>query len=119
VIQSKKDAQVAKIGKSGPKFNIHIEDAFEKVKLVANKTIKRSVATCLGIGITLLNDLPLLEERVMLNYEKCQITLPQGVNFHFGYYCTQKFVILGTQQLKRVNDIDFFVHEDEFGPILK
>jgi hypothetical protein len=119
VIQSKKDVQVAKIGKSGPKFNMHIEDAFEKVKFVANKTIKRSVATCLGIGITLLNDIPLLEEGVMLNYEKCQITLPQGVNFHFGYYCTQKFVIHGTQQLKRVNDIDFFVHEDEFGPILK
>jgi len=120
MIQLKEDVQVAKIGKSGPKFNICIEDAFERVKLVANKIIKRRyVATSLGIGITQLNVLSLLEERVMLNYKKCQITLPQGVNFRFEYYCTQKFVIHGTQQLKRANDIDFSMHKDRFGPILK
>jgi hypothetical protein len=110
--------QVAKIGKSGPKFNICIEDAFEKLKLVVNKTIKRFVATGLGIGITQLNVFFLLE-RIMLNYKKYQITLPQGVNFHFGYYCTQKNVIHGTQQLKKANDIDFSMHKDKFGPILR
>jgi hypothetical protein len=55
VIQSREDAQVAKIGKSGPKFNIHIEDTSKRVKLVANKNIKRFVAIGPGIGITQLN----------------------------------------------------------------
>jgi hypothetical protein len=51
-MQSKEATQVTKIGKSGLKFNIHIDDTFKIVKLVANETIDRSVVTSLGGGIT-------------------------------------------------------------------
>jgi hypothetical protein len=48
----------------------------------------------------------------MLNKKKCQLTLLHGVNFRFGYYCTQNFVIRGAQKLKTVNNINFSLHED-------
>jgi len=63
----KEVVQVAKIGKLGPKFNICINDDFEKVKLVANETIKRCVTTGLGKGITQLGLLSEWEERLMLS----------------------------------------------------
>jgi hypothetical protein len=55
----------------------------------------------------------------MLSQEKCQLTLPYGVNLHFDYYCTQNLVICGAQELRMVNNIDFCLHEDEFNPFFK
>jgi hypothetical protein len=63
----KEIAQVAKIGKLSPKFNICTNDDFERVKLVANEALKRCVAIGLGRGITQLGLLSLWEERLMLN----------------------------------------------------
>jgi hypothetical protein len=51
-MQSKEVTQATKIGKSGLKFNIHIDYTFEIVKLVVNETINRFVAASLGRGIT-------------------------------------------------------------------
>jgi hypothetical protein len=63
----KEVAQVAKIGKLGPKFNICTNDDFERVNLVANEATKRCVAIGLGRGITQLDLLSLWEERLMFS----------------------------------------------------
>jgi hypothetical protein len=55
----------------------------------------------------------------MLNQKKCQLTLPQSVNFQFCYCYTWNFVIHGAQELKKVDNMDLSLHEDEFGPFLK
>jgi hypothetical protein len=55
----------------GSKFNISINDAFESVKLAMNEAIDGSMVFGLGNGIRRLNVLSLLEERFMLNQEKC------------------------------------------------
>jgi hypothetical protein len=55
----------------------------------------------------------------MLSQKKCQLTLPYDVNLRFDYYCTQNFVICGAQELRMVNNIDFFLHEDEFSSFSK
>jgi hypothetical protein len=58
---------ITKIGKLGLKFNICIDDAFEKVKLVANEAINISMVVGLGRCITQLEVLSLSKERFMLN----------------------------------------------------
>ncbi len=73
----------------------------------------------LGRGITQLDFILFLEEKFMLSQKKCQITSPKRVNLQFGYYYTWNFVIHGTQELKRVNNMDLSLHEDEFGPFLR
>jgi hypothetical protein len=50
------------------------------MKLVANEAINRFVVVNLGRGITQLNVFTLSEEKFMLNQNKCQLTLLQGVN---------------------------------------
>ncbi len=119
VMQSREATQTIEIGKLGPKFNIHINDTFEIVKLVVNETINRSMAASLGGGIAQSYVFFLLEERLMLNQEKCQLSLPYGVNLCFDYYCMQNFVIRGALELIIINNIDFCLHEDEFSPFFK
>ncbi len=108
-----------KIGKLGLKFNICIDNVFEKIKLASNEAIDISMVVGLGRWITQLNVLSLSKKRFMLNMKKCQITSHQGINFCFKYYCTWNFNIHGAQDLKRFNDIDFSLHKDEFGPFLR
>jgi hypothetical protein len=103
----------------GPKFNIHTNKAFERVKLVVNETINKSIDASLGTGISQSNVFSLSKERLMLNQVKCQITSPQGVNLCFGYFCMLNFVIHKAQELKNVNDIDLSLHVDDFGQYLK
>jgi hypothetical protein len=110
---------VTKIGKLGLKFNICIDDAFEKIKLASNETINISMVVGLGRWITQLDVFSLSKERFMLSKKKCQITSHQGINFCFEYHCTWNFNIHGAQALKRFNDIDFSLHKDEFGPFLR
>ncbi len=55
----------------GSKFNVGINDAFERVQLAVNETIDGFMVIGPGSGITQLNVLSLLEERFMLNQEKC------------------------------------------------
>jgi hypothetical protein len=55
------------IGKLGLKFNICIDDVFEKTKLDANEAINISMVVALGRCITQLNVLSLSKERFMLN----------------------------------------------------
>jgi hypothetical protein len=112
----KRGCIATKIGKLGLKFNICIDNAFEKIKLDSNDI---SMVVGLGRWITQLDVLSLSKERFMLNKTKCQITSHQGINFCFGYYCTWNFNIHGAQDLKRFNDINFSLHKDEFGPFLR
>jgi hypothetical protein len=51
VIRLKKAVIIVDINKSGPKFNIHTDNTFEKVKLVVNETINKSIDVGLGRGI--------------------------------------------------------------------
>ncbi len=44
--------QVVETNKLGPKFNIHTNDTLERMKLVVNEAINRSVVVGLGRGIT-------------------------------------------------------------------
>ncbi len=39
--------------------------------------------------------------------------------FFFEYYCTWNFIIHGAQELRRVNNINFLLHKDEFDSFLK
>jgi hypothetical protein len=89
------------------------------MKLVVNEAINKSMVVGLGRGITQLNFLSFLEEKLMLNQKKCQSTSPQGVNLQFGYYYTWNFVINGAQKSKRVNNMDLSLHKDGFGPFLR
>jgi hypothetical protein len=99
-MQSREATQTIEISKSGPKFNIHTNDTFEIVRLAANETINRSVAVTFGGSITQSYVLSLLEERLVLSQEKCQLSLPYGVNLCFDYYCMQNFVICGALELE-------------------
>ncbi len=72
VLQSKEVVQAAKIDKLGSKFNIHIDDTFERIKLATNETINKSMVVALTKGITQENvRFFLSEERFMLSKEKC------------------------------------------------
>jgi hypothetical protein len=61
-MHSYKDWQV------GLKFNICINDVFEKINLASNETINISMVVGLGRWITQLDVLSLSKERFMLNF---------------------------------------------------
>jgi len=84
-----------------------------------NEAINRSTVVGFGRSITQLNVFFFLEEKLMLSQKKRQLTSPQAVNLQFGYYYTWNFVIHGTQESKRVNNMDLSLHKDEFGPFLR
>jgi hypothetical protein len=106
--------QAVETNKLGLKFNIHINNTLERMKLVANESINRFVVIGLTTSITQLNMFSLSKEKFMFSQKKCQLTLLQGVNLHFGYYCTYNFIVHGAQKLRMVNNIDFFLHKNEF-----
>jgi hypothetical protein len=64
----KRGCIATKIGKLGLKFNICINDVFEKINLASNETINISMVVGLGRWITQLDVLSLSKERFMLNF---------------------------------------------------
>jgi hypothetical protein len=84
-----------------------------------NEVINKSTIVGLGRGITQLDFFSFLEEKFMPSQKKCRLTSPKGVNLQFGYYYTWNFVIHGTQELNRANNMDLSLHKDEFGPFLR
>ncbi len=43
----------------------------------------------------------------------------QSLNLHFKYFSTQNVLICGATKLRRVEDTNFSLHEDEFGPFIR
>jgi hypothetical protein len=58
-------------------------------------------------------------KKKMVKQDKCQLTCPHGIKFHFKYFCTRNFVIWGVSKLQNVNNNFFHSTQMKFKMYLR